>query len=152
MITAWRVVSWKWASTAFDGEGAKRYGGRWNPKGTPMTYLAGSLSLAVLELLVHLESEAALAQFACIPARFEPGWVEVLQPLPPGWDAEPAGEPSRAAGAAWAESERTPLLEVPSVVIPEEPNYLLNPRHNAAARVEIGEPRPFRIDPRLVRS
>jgi len=91
-----------------------------------------------------------LARFFCIPVEFDEDLVQTLDVLPKGWDAEPATEASRAIGAAWISVASAPLLKIPSMIIPKEHNYLLNPEHPDAAKIKIGEARPFRLDPRLV--
>ena len=63
MIQAWRIVTRARAGSAFDGAGAKYTGGRWNPVGTPVVYTSGSLALAAMEMLVHLESEELLGRY-----------------------------------------------------------------------------------------
>ncbi|CAN5141865.1 RES family NAD+ phosphorylase [soil metagenome] len=153
MIRAWRIVRSQRIASAFDGEGARLYPGRWNDRGSPVVYAASSLALAALEILVHLEDQELLArEFVGIPVDFPDGACHRTDPqsLPDGWDAEPPGEASRRVGRAWLEANSRPALSVPSVVITLETNYLLNPRHpDFAKRITVGQPHPFHFDPRL---
>lgn len=150
--TAWRLVKTKFLSSAFDGEGARRYGGRWNSPGVAVVYLAASPALAVLEVLVHLEETGPLGAYSLVPVTFPAELVTRLPPetLPPDWADHPAGVETQRLGDAWVAGDDRALLAVPSVVVPEEEILLLNPRHPDAAAVRIGAPRPFRWDRRLL--
>lgn len=148
MIEAWRIVKRRWAETAFDGEGARRFGGRWNAPGRPVVYVSGSRALAVLEVLAGLGSTATLPAWVLIGVRFPSSLVSVLEPAD-GWDATPPGPPSQAAGDRWLVEAPSAVLRVPSVIVPAEPNYLLNPGHPDFGRVEIGEPEELKLDARL---
>jgi len=150
MPRAFRIVSPRFAATAMDGEGARLYGGRWNPPGVPVAYLASSRALAALEMLVHLEGASRKAEFAMIEVEFDAESVAPAPPLPPGWRNSPPVEATRQIGADWAASARSLFLELPSAVVPEEPIFLFNPRHPDAGSIRIGEPKPFSFDPRLV--
>lgn len=152
--TAYRLVRARHAARAFDGEGARRYGGRWNPIGTPAVYLASHRSLAVLEILANLERTDALAGFVFFEVRFDERAVERLDPqrLPANWRrAEPPSALARL-GVAWAAEARSLLLEVPSAVVPPETNLVLNPRHPDIGSIEIGDAEPFDLDARLLES
>lgn len=153
MRVAWRVVRAEHAHVAFDGEGARRYGGRWNSKGISMVYTASSLSLAAMELLVHVESAGLLQRYLGVAVEFEEDLVQRMDrgSLPKDWASWPCPLSTRALGDAWAASEDSVILEVPSVVIPSERNFLINPLHPAFGRVQILPPQPFSFDPRLLR-
>ncbi len=149
---AYRITQGKYAKTAFDGEGARLYGGRWNSVGTPIVYVASSLSLATLELLVHLEDYALLEdRYVSIPVSFSERWVEeiAMESLPPGWNRPSLDTPAQELGDRWIAEARSMALRVPSAVTPGEHNYLLNPRHPDFAKVTIGDATPFALDPRL---
>jgi RES domain-containing protein len=152
MLNIWRLVTARFAETAFSGEGARLYGGRWNRKGVPLVYAAGSQSLAMLEMLV--QDEPLRARYVMIPA-IVPNGVKVgtLKPeqLPADWRSIAAREQLRALGSAWARKNAGAVLAVPSAVIPSEYNYLLNPLHPDFARISIGEPQDFITDLRLMR-
>jgi RES domain-containing protein len=151
-IRAWRIIRRNHAATAFDGEGAKGAGGRWNSPGSAVVYTASSLPLAALEMLVHLPRESSLAKFVSIPVDFDEGLVtELKASLPPDWRIYPAPISTMAIGDAWLRSKASAVLRVPSVLIPEESNFLLNPAHMDFAKLSIGPPRDFWFDPRLIK-
>lgn len=150
MIQVWRLVTARFAGSAFSGEGARLYGGRWNRKGVPMVYTSASQSLAMLEMLA--QDDPLRAQYVVIPAAI-PDALEIervaTDELPTDWRGLGARGPLQELGTAWARSLSTAVLAVPSAVIPAESNYLLNPLHSDFGRIEIGEPEPFVTDPRL---
>ncbi|MCH7227471.1 RES family NAD+ phosphorylase [Haloferula sp. A504] len=139
-LTAYRIVAPRWVSTAFSGEGARRHGGRWNSPGRPVVYLAGSRALAALELLLHLPSPRSRAK----PYRILEARIPTRHIRDADRDANPA-----TVGDSWIRQERFLCLRAPSALIPEEPNYLLNPAHPEMARVRVGEAVDFRFDDRL---
>ena len=147
--TAYRIVAPRFAATAMDGEGARLYGGRWNPPGVAVVYLASSRALAALEMLVHLDGPARRAEFVIIEVSFDAAQVSQPPPLPENWRHSPILESTRQIGAEWAASTRSLILEVPSAIIPEEPIFLFNPRHPDADSIQIGNPKPFFFDHRL---
>ena len=149
-MRAFRLCKARWAATAFSGEGAVRYAGRWHFAGAPVVYTATSRALAALEILVHLEIRHAPPGFVLIPAEVPDELITVLEDPPPGWDALPAGDASRRAGAAWLRSRNAAALQVSSLVMQGEHNVLLNPLHPDFGRIEVGEPEPFAFDPRLL--
>jgi RES domain-containing protein len=137
---------------AFDGEGAYRYGGRWNRPGVRVVYTASSRALAVLESLAHLHEapdDYVLVE-ATIPDEIAIKTVNRSE-LRPGWMNAVAGRVSREIGDAWIERKQTAVLLVPSTIIPEEFNVLLNPNHADFRKVRIAEAVPFRFDMRLFR-
>jgi len=152
-IRAYRITQTKYVPTAFDGEGARVNGGRWNSVGTRIVYLASSLSLATLELLVHTEDISTIyLNYSVIPVDFDEGLVQSLKPssLPSGWDApEPIPE-TQMLGDAWIVGGASLLLQVPSVVTPGEVNYLVNPLHPDFPRLSFGTPVGFEPDSRLL--
>jgi RES domain-containing protein len=154
VVRAWRIVHRRYAASAFDGEGARKHGGRWNSPGRPAVYLASSRALALLEVLVHLEDEAALAAYVLFEVEAAERDVEVLDAdrLPRGWRRTADHAPLRALGDAWLESRRGLLLALPSAIIPQEQILLLNPLHPRTASLRIGPAEELGIDPRLLRA
>lgn len=152
-MTAWRIVQRERAAGAFDGEGARLYPGRWNHRGIPMVYTASTVSLATLEVLVHVETAAALARYVCIPVEVEDHLCRTAEDygLPEDWAADPAPFSTRDLGSGWARGGDSLALAVPSAVIPSEMNVLINPGHPDFARLKIGSPRDLYFDPRLLR-
>lgn len=150
-LSAWRIVKARHAARAFDGEGARLYGGRWNSAGVPVVYLAQSRSLALLEILVHLQDSAVLASYVQIEAELDSDDLRVLDAsrLPAGWRASPPPAVLQQIGDAWVASRASLGLSVPSAIVPDERLYVLDPRHPRAASLTVGEPQPVQIDPRL---
>ena len=149
-MRVWRLVKTKRAASAFDGEGARVAGGRWNSVGTRAVYTSESPSLAILEILVHLESEAALQPYSLISAEVPTRLIAKFSTLPPDWNAEPAPASTKRIGDWWARNSISVALVVPSVISPTESNLLLNPLHPDFAQVQIEPPSGFSLDPRLV--
>jgi RES domain-containing protein len=152
ILEAWRLVKGKHVATAFSGEGAAKTGGRWNSRGVAVVYTSATRSLAALEALVHLNPPVTF-RYRIIGIQFDDGLLETLVPavLPSDWRTEPLPLSTRQIGDDWARSLRTAILAVPSVIIPDETNYVLNPTHPAFKEVSVGKPTPFAFDPRLLR-
>lgn len=155
MQIIWRLLTARYAhpkENAFTGEGARLYGGRWNRKGVPMVYAAGSQSLAMLEMLV--QDEPLRAHYVMIPVGL-PKNLKIEQvtvaELPVGWRNLAARDQTQAIGSAWVKRQSSAVLAVPSAVIPAEYNYLLNPLHSSFSKIEIGELQELITDLRLVR-
>jgi RES domain-containing protein len=150
-LTVWRITHRRWADSAFSGEGARLAGGRFNSVGVPVVYTSATRSLAMLEILVQVDQRSRLDDHVAIAATFDDGHVEVADAgdLPEGWDNVPDTEVATAFGDAWQRGRRSLVLRVPSVIVPGEHNYLLNPEHADFAGVTIGAPAPVRFDPRL---
>ena len=151
MVVVWRLLTARFAQSAFSGEGARLYGGRWNRQGMPMVYTAESQSLAMLEMLV--QDEPLRARYVMVSATLPKNLkIERVTPdqLPADWRDRAAREQLRAIGTDWARRRSSPVLAVPSVVIPTETDYLLNPLHPAFGRIEIGKPEKFVTDLRLI--
>lgn len=153
MITAWRIVRAGHAESAFDGEGARRVGGRWNSRGTAAVYAADSLSLAMLEVVVHVRSYAHLEGHVAFPVHFSEALVEALpaEDLPADWQVAPPPPATQHLGDRWAKEARLPVWRVPSVVVPHAFNYVFNPRHPDFAEVEIGAAEDLHVDARLIK-
>lgn len=153
MVTAWRIVKPYRVAEAFSGEGARLYGGRWNSAGNAVVYAAESKALAALEILVHVDVAELLEEYLCIPVRFDRRLARSLDlhTLPGDWRAPLPPASTQAIGDAWAAESGCAVLEVPSVLIPGESNYLLNPRHPNFGKLRIGAPEPFEFDPRLLK-
>lgn len=152
MIRAWRLVKSRYAANAFDGEGARLYGGRWNSPGTRVAYASESVALGILEVLVHLKSPAILTSYSLASVSFPSELVEELDldALPPDWRRSPPPPETQALGDQWARTSRTVILRVPSAISTTEFNFLLNVSHPQFAKVVIEAPRAFEFDSRLL--
>ena len=151
MRLAYRIVREKFAASAFTGEGAALTGGRWNSPGTRVVYTSATASLAALETLVHL-NPAMQFTYLLIPIEFDEHLVEKIQlaSLPADWRDEPPPPSTKRLGDTWAKSARSVILELPSVIIPGETNYLLNTTHPDFKSITLGKPEPFAFDQRLI--
>lgn len=151
-ITAWRITKQKHAKTAFSGEGARLYGGRWNTPGTIIIYTAQSQSLAALEMLVHLDSSELLGKYVLFEVGIDESFITDVErsPLPRNWKADPPPASLRAIGDGWVAAGSSAVLRVPSALVPGENNFLLKARHQDFPRLHIGKPFSFRFDPRLM--
>jgi RES domain-containing protein len=151
-MRVYRLIRARWVGQALTGEGARRYGSRWNPKGVPMVYTASTLSLAALEALVHFAIDTAPLDYVALTIRVPDDAVErvAANTLPAGWNAMAAPAACQEVGARWAAEGRSLGLAVPSVVVPSEDNILLNPRHPDFAKVALEKQEPFLFDSRLL--
>jgi RES domain-containing protein len=134
--------------------GAALYGGRWNPVGTPALYCGTSIALCALEKFVHVGT-APLPPLVLVAVDL-PDDAATLAPaldaLPPGWDAMPTSAGAQAFGRAWLDAGDALALRVPSAILPEESNVIVNPRHPAYARVDMTVIRPFSFDGRMFKT
>ena len=152
MIEAWRIVKAEYADGAFSGDGAMLHAGRWHSEGTRIVYTAESVALATLEILVNMR-KLHVPEYRAIPCYFHEALVEDLAltiRLPDNWADPVAPLALREFGDRWARDGTSAVLKVPSAVTLVEFNYLLNPEHSDFASIEIGEPRPFKLDYRLI--
>jgi RES domain-containing protein len=136
------------------GAGAAIEGGRWNEIDVPMIYAASSRALAALETLAHVKGNSLpfnryLVQIDIPSALWRAARTETTARLAVGWDAVPPGRVSIACGTAWARSGASAILRVPSVIVPEEENILINPAHPDARAITATKVRRWLYDPRL---
>ncbi len=154
-MRTWRICKAEHAASAFTGEGALLYPGRWHHAGTAVVYCSESRALAALEQLVHLQRSRLPPNFVCfsvtIPDDLPIREVRIAE-LSTDWRHHPGPPELRDIGTRWAESGDGVVLRVPSAVVLGEHNFLLNPRHPDFRRLEIGRLEPFAFDERIVGS
>jgi len=152
-IHAVRIVKAKHAANAFSGDGARRFGGRWNLPGMAMVYTAGSASLAILEMLVHFKSDELLKKYVLFDVTFDEALVNRVDPaiLPKTWRRSPASASVQRIGSAWVEGGASAVLRVPSTIVSSEWNYLLNPAHADFPAIKIGLKKSVQFDARLMK-
>lgn len=128
-------------------------GGRFNSRGTSVVYASDSLSLAILEVLVHLPSYRAFGKRVAFRLTLPENLIELLDAgeLPSDWRISPPPRSTQRLGDEWVREGRSAVLQVPSVVAPHSYNLLLNPEHPDFSEIEIGEPQAVKLDPRLVK-
>jgi RES domain-containing protein len=152
VLTAWRLVKTRLAATAFDGEGARLFGGRWSSPGTRVVYASDTLALAALEVLANLQDAALLASsYSAFRLTIPTALAEELDSsaLPADWMTSPAPVALRDIGDAWVGAGRSAVLRVPSAIVRTEWNLLLNPAHRRFGEITIGPRQPFAFDPRF---
>jgi RES domain-containing protein len=153
-VIFWRICREARARTAFDGEGARLNPGRWNHANVPIVYCSSSLSLASLEVLVHVDFDDLPDDLVKIRVEL-PDALTVERigaaTLSKNWRAYPGPVELQDLGSAWVASGRSVALLVPSAVTPIENNVLLNPRHPEMAQLLQSPPEPFELDSRLGR-
>jgi RES domain-containing protein len=152
MPKVYRLCKTKYAAKAFDGEGAFQFGGRWNSPGTRIVYTAEHLSLAALEMLVHIQDETLLSAYSFMLATFDEQLmmsVENIAKLPKNWQSSPPPYALQKIGDDWAKKLGSAVLRVPSSIIPFESNYLINPTHPDFVQISYEQPQHFVFNERL---
>lgn len=146
----YRIVRSAYADLS--GNGARLYGGRWNSEGKPMVYLASSRSLAVLESLAHLSPTNIPDDYCMTVVEVPDNTAEELdiKLLPQHWSEYPEQNILKQIGNKFLLDKKNLLLKVPSAIVKEEYNYLLNPLHSDADKVKIISKQPFSFDTRLL--
>lgn len=136
---------------AFTGEGARLAGGRWNHKGTRVVYCSDSRALAAMELFVNLDPGLAPPELVFIAVDVPDEIITTVDiaTLPSGWSTYPAPDALKDIGTEWARGGTSAALLVPSAVMPEEHNLVLNPEHPDFRRVKIGTSSKFTFDGRM---
>ena len=155
LIRAYRIVKTRRVATAFDGEGAFLYGGRWNSEKTRLVYLASSVALALLETLVHLDDANLRASYSIVPLSFPASCVATpgkngCPALPNDWAQMPAPLAAARWGDAWVAQNKALLVRVPSVIVPQESNFLLNTAHPDWDKASIRKAQPLSLDARFI--
>lgn len=131
-MKAWRIEKQKHLSTAKAGEGAKLVGGRWNSEGLALIYASENLSLAVLEIMVHAPHPGARrVERACSAISVADALIEevLLKRLPKDFGPHTRQDVTKTIGDEWLTAGRSAALLVPSAIVPQERNLLLNPAH-----------------------
>lgn len=151
-MRVWRLCREAYAEDPLGGRGGLFVSGRWHSRGRRVVYTAGSLALAALELLVHVDADLLPSDLVRleidVPDDLGVSRIGVDE-LPKSWRAYPAPAALRKCGDRWLREASTPVLEVPSAVVPEESNWVLNPEHADARRIRVASIRAFTLDPRL---
>jgi RES domain-containing protein len=139
------------------GKGAESTGGRWNAKGVPVVYASHTRALACLETFVHFNAGGLplnryLVEIAVPDATWKAAVVQSAATLAIGWDAEPPGMVSIDLGTAWLQAKTSALMIVPSAIVPEETNVLVNPLHPYSSGITAKKVRKWVYDPRLTKT
>jgi RES domain-containing protein len=152
MGKAWRIVRDSYTDRPLSGEGAAKYGGRWNSRGVPVVYTSATRSLALLEILVHLNPPLP-GSYKVFTISFSADLVEnvAADHLPSDWRVEPPSLSTQRVGDAWLREARSAVLQVPSAILPAEVNFLINPAHPDFRRINVSGPEDLVLDSRLTR-
>ena len=150
-VKVWRITHKDYAESAFTGEGAKLFGGRFNSEGIPLVYTSGSLSLAMLEIIVQSNGRGYFKHCTVFYAEIPENLINIpdLNNLPNEWNQIPYGKQPQQFGDAWIKSGNKPVIRVPSVVVPIEYNFLMNPMHPEFSEIKINETENISFDARL---
>ena len=151
-MRVYRISKPAYVGTALSGQGSGLRPGRWNSQGVRLAYTAGSTSLAMLELLVHLDKEDVPTGLRLLSFNVPDDAIEELDPWPPGWDSLPYSAAVRAAGDAWIVAAGSLGLRVPSAVARHEFNVLINPAHARFSEIRLLDNQELALDPRLFQS
>ena len=152
-VIGWRIVKQKHAPEAFSGKGARLFEGRWNSAGIRMVYCSEHLSLAALEILVHAQPVVLRDKFHAFRVAWDSKIMTSIaeKDLPAGWKTYPPGAASKNVGDEWVKTGRSAVFAAPSVVVPLERTFLLNPNHSDFAKIKIRDAGSFVLDQRLRR-
>jgi len=150
-MQAFRIVKKRHVLTAFSGDGALAYGGRWNFPGIPVVYAAHTRALAALESLAHFGGAERSMAFVTFEIEIPDKLAIHVEPirLPSDWRSSEPSPSTQALGTEWQRSGRSAVLVVPSVLVPQEYCVLLNPEHPDIDRIMVSYPEPFAFDARL---
>lgn len=136
------------------GEGARRYGGRWNKKGDAMLYFSQNLSLSLLEIIVHVEYAELPMDYSFVEAEIPDSCIKTIQSIDfiqPKWSTEGAVNELQMLGSNWLKKKECLAMKVPSAILPQENNILINPAHQDFDKLKIIGIHKLNIDPRLFR-
>jgi len=150
-VKVWCITHKDYKNSAFTGEGAKLFGGRFNSEGIPLVYTSGNLSLAMLEIMVQSNGRDYFKHCVIFYAEISENLITipVLNDLPKEWNQIPYGKQSQQFGDAWIKTGSSLVMRVPSVVVPVEYNFLMNPMHPEFSEININETENVSFDTRL---
>ena len=154
-MRVYRIYRKRRRNSAFTGEGARIAGARWNLPGTPIVYTCATLSLCLLEFFVHFDPEGGditrlnlECRWADLPETL-PRYESQESDLPRDWKEIPWPKSTQERGTRWMVEDQHLVVSVPSVIVPMERNFLLNPQHALFPKIVIGPPSAIDLDPRL---
>jgi RES domain-containing protein len=152
MASAWRIILAGGAAAAFSGQGAWRYGGRWNSRGVRVIYTSEHQSTAALEVFIHNKPFSPDQKYKAFHLEWPDSLTEIfpVKKLPKNWRATPPPGDTREIGDRWVQERRSAVLALPSVVSPADTNFLLNPEQRDFKRIRIHPSIDFDFDPRLL--
>ncbi len=151
-MKVYRITRKRYEKQVLSGEGGRRVASRWNYKGDPIVYSSATRALSLLEMLVHMDMEdmRQMDLVICeidIPEKLKIQAIRTNS-LPEGWNKSPFSQKSQAYWNTFINAEKAPVLRVPSIIIPEEWNYLINPAHEDARLIKVHSCSPLTLDSR----
>jgi RES domain-containing protein len=149
-VTVWRIAGR--GHVPLDGEGPRLYGSRWTSRGLPAVYASATLSLAALERFVHTDPDLEPADLVAVGVEIKASIrieAVAVSDLVPNWREYPTPAELTSIGDRWLRDARSVALSVPSVVIPRERNFIINPVHRDFGKLAVTASEPFAFDPRL---
>ncbi|SRR6266403_2989763 len=152
MASAWRIVLESEALAAFSGDGAWRYGGRWNSRNVRVIYVSEHQSTAALEVFIHNKPFSPNEKYKAFHLQWPDSLTETfpVKKLPVTWRISPPPQETQVIGDRWVREQRSAVLALPSAISPADRNFLLNPKHVDFKRIRIHPPIDFAFDPRLL--
>lgn len=151
-MIVWRLVKARHLHRAYSGESGLYVGGRWLPKGYRVVYTSENASLAVAENIVNADPSELVGQYWFVPAEVPNDLLRtgvLVEDLPDDWRSVAQYKACRHFGVKWHEHGRDVALRVPSAVVPNDHNFLLNPDHPRFAEIEFLDPIEYHFDERL---
>jgi RES domain-containing protein len=150
-MTVFRLSKSKY-SRDLSGRGAEMTGGRWNSRGTPMLYTSQSRALCTTEIAVHIPLGIVPKDYEMISIEI-PDSIKIAvlktSELPEGWNSIPHWNATQLIGDAFIREGKSLVLKVPSVVVPGDFNFLINPLHRNIAKITVISTELFTFDERL---
>jgi RES domain-containing protein len=152
MASAWRIVRASREKTAFTGEGPWRYGGRWNSPGVHVVYVSEHQSTAAFEVFANRVPFILEENYKAFHLQWPDNLTEIfpVKKLPANWRVSPAPAETMEIGDRWVQERRSAVLALPSVISPDDTNFLLNAEHPDFRRIRIYPPINFDFDPRVL--
>jgi RES domain-containing protein len=151
MILAWRLIHKTHVASAFSGDGAKRYGGRWNSIGVKVVYASDSLALATMELMAHSIPYRSMKNFVFFKIEISDNLILTFdaKKLPKNWFQNPPPPSLQKIGDSWVKNGTSAVLKIPSVIVPAGFNVLINPDHPDFGRIIYSAPKQYVLEERL---
>ncbi len=153
-MLVFRLQNAKYAHQRADilsGEGARLFGGRWNPKGLSVIYASATPELAHSEFIIHLKSIPPPSSYLITLDIPDDSILTIEQDkLPTDWRSKGYPASTKALGEEWLKKEAFLVLKVPSSIVPVSFNYLINPNHPVIDKVNIIHSEPFIFDERFL--
>jgi RES domain-containing protein len=147
----YRIAQEKYADD-LSGNGARLFGGRWNSEGNYALYTSSTRALALLETLAHTPAKLLQTKvYRLVTLQVSEVLIQGLdsKKLPAGWDAIEIRPFTQKTGDQFLLAKKNLLLAVPSVLLPEELNYVINPLHTDFKKVKIVNQRRIHFDKRV---